>query len=441
MAQPRALDGIRVVDFSWVRAGPWATRWLGALGAEIIKIEWPDNERGRLPSSTTPQGMEVNLNTSGNFNDTNVNKKSLTLNVRTPKGLEIVRRLVGVSDIVIENFSSRVLRKWGLGYEELRSIKPDIVYVSMSGYGHTGRNHHYTTFGPVAQAASGLTHLSGLPGQPPAGWGWSYMDDTGGMYGAMCALTGLYYRNMTGQGQHIDQSQMVSSVPLNGPALLDFTVNGRGSRRAGFPPGNRAHWPGTPLLNNYRGPTVAPHNAYRTHPGDYNDWAVIVCHTDGEWRALVGAMGEPDWARAEKFATAGGRLEHQEELDANIERWSMTLGKYELTERCQAAGIRAMPVQSAEDRVEHDPQLRHREMYSPLAHPALGAHKAQNAPFKLSATPAFNHAASPMIGEHTREIVEGLLGYSSADLRAGFEDGTFWPATRARFAYLEEMLG
>src|ERR1700689_4621031 len=107
MSGPRALDGIRVVDFSWVRAGPWATRWLGALGAEIIKIEWPENERGRLPSSTTPQFLEVNLNTSGNFNDTNVNKKSLSLNVRSMRGLEIVKRLVSVSDIVIENFSSR----------------------------------------------------------------------------------------------------------------------------------------------------------------------------------------------------------------------------------------------------------------------------------------------------------------------------------------------
>ena len=209
---PRPLDNIRVVDFSWVRAGPWATRWLGALGAEVIKIEWPETERGRLPSSTTPQGMETNLNTSGNFADTNVNKRSLSLNVRTPKGKEIVERLIAVSDIVIENFSSRVLRNWGLGYERLREIKPDIVYVSMSGYGHTGRDHAFTTFGPVAQAASGLTHLSGLPGAPPAGWGWSYMDDTGGMYGAMCALTGLYHRNKTGQGQHIDQAQMISGI-------------------------------------------------------------------------------------------------------------------------------------------------------------------------------------------------------------------------------------
>ena len=338
MSLPRALENIRVVDFSWVRAGPWATRWLGALGAEVIKIEWPESERGRLPSSTTPQNLEVNLNTSGNFNDTNVNKKSLSLNVRSAKGLEIVKRLIAISDIVIENFSSRVLRNWGLGYDELCRVKPDIVYVSMSGYGHTGRNHNYTTFGPVAQAVSGLTYLSGLPDRPPAGWGWSYMDDTGGMYGAMCALTGLYHRNMTGHGQHIDLSQMVASVPLNGPALLDFTVNGRGSQRAGFPPGNRAHWPGTPLMNNYRGPTVAPHNAYRTHPGGYNDWCVIVCHSDEEWQRLVQVMDAPSWASSEIFATVAGRLQHQEELDERIEAWSATQEKYALTEQMPGCG-------------------------------------------------------------------------------------------------------
>src|SRR6201982_2512289 len=124
--QMKALAGIRVVDFSWVRAGPWATRWLGGFGAEIVKIEWPENERGRLPSTTTPQHLEVNLNTSGNFNDTNVNKKSLSLNVRTAKGLDIVKRLIAVSDIVIENFSSRGLRSLGLCYEEQRRLQPDL---------------------------------------------------------------------------------------------------------------------------------------------------------------------------------------------------------------------------------------------------------------------------------------------------------------------------
>ncbi|MCZ6875453.1 MAG: CoA transferase [bacterium] len=437
---PKALDGIRVVDFSWVRAGPWATRWLGALGAEIIKIEWPENERGRSGGRTTPQDTEINLNTSGNFNDTNANKFSLTLNVRTPKGMDIIKRLIAISDIVIENFSARVLRQWGLGYEVLRELKPDIVYISMSGYGHTGRNSHYTTFGPVAQAVSGLTSLSGLPDKPPAGWGWSYMDDTGGMYGAMCALTGLYHRNMTGQGQHIDQSQMITGITLNGPSILDVTVNGQPIRRVGYPPGNRAHWPGTPLLNNYRGPTVAPHNTYRTHPGGYNDWCVIVCESDQEWQRLVQVMGDPAWATSPCFATLEGRLQGQEEIDQGIEAWSMTLGKYKLMEICQASGVHAMPVQSAEDRVEHDPQLRHRQMYVEMAHPALGIRKMQNAPFKLSKTPAVNHLPSPLIGQHTKDIVEGLLGFSHEELVAGYEDGTFWPKTRQPYPYLEDML-
>jgi benzylsuccinate CoA-transferase BbsF subunit len=288
---------------------------------------------------------------------------------------------------------------------------------------------------------SGLTFLSGLPGQPPAGWGWSYMDDTGGICGAMCAMTGLYHRNMTGQGQHIDLSQMVASVPLVGPALLDFTVNGRGSRRPGYPPGNRAYWPGTPLTANYRGgPTVAPHNAYRTDPGGYNDWCVIVCQSDAEWQRLVQVMGAPSWASEDKFATVARRLRHQEELDERIEAWTRALGKYAVTEQCQAAGVRALPVQSAQDRIEHDPQLRQREMYLEIEHPALGRYKVQNAPFKLSETPAVNSRPSPMIGEHTQEIVEGLLGLSHEELQAGFADGTFWPTNRPRFSYQEEMI-
>ena len=155
---------------------------------------------------------------------------------------------------------------------------------------------------------------------------------------------------------------------------------------------------------------------------------------------MVQVMGAPSSAASPKFAAVAGRLQHQEELDEQIEAWSMTLEKYELTERCQAAGVRALPVQSAEDRVEHDPQLRHREMYLSIEHPALGIHKVQSAPFKLSETPATNHSPSPLIGQHTREIVEGLLGYSLEELRTGFADGTFWPTERPRFPYMEAML-
>ena len=436
---PGALAGVRVVDFSWVRAGPWATRWLGSLGAQVIKVEWPETERGRTGGAMTPQGIEVSLNSSGSFNDTNANKLSITLNVRTDLGMELIRRLISISDIVLENFSSRVMRNWGLGYEELRKLRPDIVYVSMSGFGHTGRDHNHTTFGPSAQALSGMTYLSGLPGAPPAGWGWSYLDDTGGLYAAMCALTGLYHRNATGRGQHVDLSQMITGVTLNGPVLLDLTVNGRSAVRDGYPPGNRAHWPGTPRVNNYRGPTAAPHNTYRTSPGGYNDWCVIVCLSDLEWRQLVHVMGSPSWATSPKFDTLDGRLLHQEELDRGIEAWTRTLEKYQVTERCQNAGVRAMPVQSSEDRMEHDPQLRHRGMYQEVEHPVLGIRKMQKAPFKLSDTPAEIYSASPLIGQDNWEVFLDLLGLSREELQAGYEDGIFWPKTMERYSYLEEF--
>jgi benzylsuccinate CoA-transferase BbsF subunit len=441
MTLPRALAGVRVLDFTWVRAGPWATRWLGAFGADIIKIEWPENlDILRSNRNTIPPGMEPNPNAPGQFADTNANKLGLTINVRTPRGLDLIKRLIAISDVVIENFSSRVMRNWGIGYDVMQQLKPDIIYVSMAGFGHTGRHHHYTTMGPSAQALSGQTFLSGLPGKQPAGWGWSYLDDTGGMYGAMCVLTALHHRHATGQGQHVDLSQMTAGITLTGPAFLDRTVNGRQARRQGYPPGNRTTWPGTPLVTNYRGPTVAPHNAYRSQGGGHNDWCVIACFCDAEWQKLVDLMGRPGWATEARFANLTGRLQHQEELDEGIERWTQTLDKYELTEKCQAVGVRAMPVQSSEDRVEHDPQLKARGMYTELEHPLLGRRKVQGVPFKLSQTPAAVHRPAPLIGQHTRQVLQDLLGLSLDDIRAGYTDGTFWPNGMPLYPYVEEAL-
>ena len=439
MPLPRPLKGIRVVDFTWVRAGPWAARWLATFGAEVIKVEWPENlDILRLNRFTVPPGVEPGPNSTGQFADTNANKLGISVNVRTPKGLELVQRLISVSDIVIENFSSRIMERWGLGYQELRKLRPDIIYVSMAGFGHTGRNHWHGTMGPAAQALSGLTFLSGLPEQPPAGWGWSYLDDTGGMYGAMCALTALRHRSATGQGQHVDLSQMITGITLVGPAFLDRTVNGRESRREGYPPGNRTVWPGAPTVNNYRGPTAVPHNAYRTKGGGYNDWCVIACFSDQEWQRLVQLMGNPAWSTGSSLSTLSGRIERQDEIDQGIEKWTLTLEKYELTQICQAAGVRAIAVQSSQDRVEHDPQLRERGMYSDLEHPMLGTWKFQNAPFKLSKSPAEVYRPPPMIGEHNKEIMEELLGISHQELQQGYEDGTLWPPEMPQFPYIEE---
>jgi len=441
MPLPRPLEGIRVIDFTWVRAGPWAARWLGTFGAEVIKVEWPENlDILRNNRFTVPAGVEPGPNSTGQFADTNANKRGVTLNVRTPRGLELVKGLIGVADIVIENFSSRIMQRWGLGYEELKKIKPDIVYVSMAGFGHTGRYHYYGTMGPAAQALSGLTFLSGLPGEPPAGWGWSYLDDTGGMYGAMCAMTALRNRNATGKGQHVDLSQMITGITLLGPAFLDSTVNGRKARREGYPPGNRTVWPGSPPVNNYRGPTVVPHNAYRTKGGGYNDWCVIACLSDQEWESLAALMGSPAWATDAKLSNLNGRIEHQEDLDQGIEKWTQTLEKYELADMCQNAGVRAMPVQSSEDRVEHDPQLRARGMYTEMEHPMLGTWKFQNAPFKMSKSPPVIGRPPPMIGQHNKEVFQELLGLTDDELIEGYRDGSLWPPEMPKYPYLEEAV-
>ena len=437
----RPLEGVRVVDFTWVRAGPWAARWLATLGAEVIKVEWPENmDMLRQNRFTVPPGVEPGPNSTGQFADTNAGKLGLSINTRHPKGLEAIKKLISVSDVVIENFSSRIMTRWGLGYDELRKLRPDVVYVSMAGFGQTGRQHYFGTMGPAAQALSGLTHQSGLPGKQPAGWGWSYLDDTGGMYGAICALTALRHRNQTGQGQHVDLSQMITGITLTGTAFLDKSINSREARREGYPPGNRTVWPGAQVMNNYRGPIAAPHNAYRTKNGGYNDWCVITCLTDEEWQNLVGLMGSSGWAADEKFSTLEGRLAHQEEMDQGIEEWTKTLGKYKLAEVCQAAGVRAMPVQSSEDRVENDPQLRHRGMFTEVKHPMLGPWKFQGAPFRLDGNKVAVKGPPPMIGQHTTKILGDLLGYTSEELIAGYEEGVLWPESTPKFPYVQQAI-
>lgn len=445
----RPLEGIRVVDFTWVRAGPWATRWLAVLGADVIKVEWPDPAIGwstgrvvrDIPGmGSTPDGVPRSMNSDGHFNDMHAMKRSVTMNLRTPRGLELAKKLVAQSDVVIENFSAGVLKSWGLSFPEMQAIKPDIIYVSMAGFGHAGPQAAYTTMGPSVQALSGLTFLSGYPDRPPAGWGWSYMDDTGGMYGVISVLSALHHRDHTGEGQHVDMSQVAAGISLTGPAHLDLVVNGRGSRREGFPPANRTVWPGTPKVYNYRGPIMAPHNSYRTLGQGYNDWCVIACEDNAQWRALAGVIGA-DWAQEERFATLDGRLEHQEDLDRLIQEWAVNLDKYDVMELCVRAGVPAAPVQDPSDKLERDPQLAAREHYVPHTHPVIGTYPLQSPPWHYEKTPTPIASAGPICGVDNVDILVGLLGLSHEELRQGYEDGVFWPPSVPIEPYLLEALG
>ena len=406
------LSGIRVCDLTWIIAGPTATRVLADFGADVIRVEHQqaiDPIRVGRPIL----GEKTTLNNSGFFNYFNRNKRSVLLNVRHPLGMELLHKLIAVSDVVIENFSSGVLDSWELGYEQQKAINPGIIYCSISGFGHSGRDKHFTTWGPTAQALSGLTLMSGLPGKPPAGWGYSFMDHTAGYYGAIAIMMALHHRNKTGEGQHLDLSQVEAGIVLTGPAVLDYTVNGRSFRREGMPPGNRA-WE----------PTMAPHNTYQCAGEDR--WLAIAVRSDAEWQAMVQAMGEPEWATDKRFATKAGRLENQDELDAGISSWTATRNEYALMNTLQAAGVPAGVCQLPGDRVENDEQFRARGWWNTMPHEELGdASEFDGITPRLASTPGQLRTAAPLLGAHTLEVMTELLGLTDTDYAEYQEMGVF----------------
>ena len=274
-ARPGALGRFRICDFTGQLAGAGATKWLAAFGAEVIRIEDPVTQG--LWDILRPMGPFVDERRGpdfgGGFNNHNTEKFGITLNLRTERAKELLAEIVKRSDVVSENFAKGVLERWGFGYERLRQIKPDIIYVSC-GFGHRGPYSDYKTWGPIVQAMSGLTFLSGRADEEPAGWGYSYMDHTGGMYMAIAILLALVHRERTGEGQWVDMSCTDSGLTLTGTSLLDYTVNGRPARR-----------PGAPDSNHSTSPAMAPHAVYPCRGDD--EWIAIACRDDADWGRLA----------------------------------------------------------------------------------------------------------------------------------------------------------
>jgi crotonobetainyl-CoA:carnitine CoA-transferase CaiB-like acyl-CoA transferase len=239
------------------------------------------------------------------------------------------------------------------------------------------------------------------------------MDHTAGYYGAIAIMMALHHRKKTGEGQHIDISQVEAGMILAGPAVLDYTVNGRSFRREGMPPGNRA-WE----------PAMAPHNTYRCSGEDR--WVAIAVRNDAEWQAMVEAMGEPAWAAEERFATLAGRLVSQDELDARIGEWAASRDQYAVMNLLQAAGVPAGACQSPGDRVERDEQFKARGWWTAMPHPELGeAAEIDGVTPRLSVTPGMNRASSPLIGQHTYEVMGELLGLSDEEIAEHEAMGVF----------------
>jgi crotonobetainyl-CoA:carnitine CoA-transferase CaiB-like acyl-CoA transferase len=405
-ASPQALAGVRICDFCGQLAGAGATKWLAAFGAEVIRIEDPvrqgrwDILRGIGPFVDERRGIEF----GGGYNNHNTEKLGVTLNLRTERGKALLTEIIRQSDCVTENFAAGVLERLGFGYERLREIRPGIIYVSNCGFGQVGPYAAFKTWGPIVQAVSGLTFASGLPtslpGQPPAGWGYSYMDHTGGYYMAMAILLALIHRKRTGEGQWVDLACAESALTLHGPALLDWTVNGRPARREGQPHSNRNEWP-----------PMAPHGIYPSAGEDA--WVAIACRDQADWRRLAAAVGEP-WTEHPGYADLAGRLANQDGLDEHVAAWTAQRDKFEVQRLLRGAGVPCSAVQTPGERVDADPDTE--GLWPTVTHTAMGEVRVDGLPARFSKTPWRMTRGAPCLGEHNEAVFGRLLGLSPAEV-------------------------
>lgn len=400
-----ALKGIRIADFSWVWAGPYATSLLSYMGAEVIKIE----SRGRVDQ--TRKGSIMNgdsfngYDSSPTFNNANLNKQGVSIDITKPGGAELARRLVAECDIVVANMRPGKMDKLGLGYHDLIKVKPDVIMLESSGFGCTGPYRGYAGFAPIFASFGGLAYLTGYEdGAPNVMSG--VQDMRAGTIAAFILITALVNRQKTGKGQYIDLSSSECLSALVGPELMEYTMN----KRSPFRCGNQDA-------------VMAPHNCYRCKGED--KWISIAVATDEEWGVLRLAMGDPDWAKAEEYASVYSRWQHRKELDAHMTEWTVNYTHYELMELLQGVGVAAMPSFDAEE-ILKDPHTKERNLFTEVDHPALGKQVVMNPAWKLSETPARIRKPGPLLGEDNYDVFENLLGMQEEEIKKLEEEQIIW---------------
>lgn len=385
------LAGVRVLDFTWVWAGPFCTQLLADLGAEVIKVESArrtDNTRlGRLPDGT-PKG----LNRNAGHNQLNRGKLSITCDLSSPGGKEVILRLAAVCDVAVENFAPRVLPNLGLGYERLAEANPALIMLSMSGLGATGPLRDTILYGNSQLAIAGMGSLLGYPGGPPENIAFAHGDPVNSYHAFYAILAALWARARGGRGQQIELSQLEGLLATMAEGVLEFTMNGREPRRSG---------------NEH--PIMAPHNVY--HGREPGSWLSIAVKTDADWDGLCAAMDRPEWARDRRFADRLSRWQHRDALDEHLASWVRQHEVHELAELLQGHGVAAATMETVHELVK-DRHLRERDTFVEIDHPETGPRGAIGRPFRLSgsALPPYRHA--PLFGEHTETILHDLLGYS-----------------------------
>lgn len=389
----KILKDICVADFTRIVAGPYATRIFADFGARVIKVQ----------SAGTATGAEDN--TRGYFNAWNRNKQSITLNMARPEARDLALKLISVCDVVVENFSARVMKNWRLDYPHLKDIKEDIILLSLSGMGHTGPWQNYVAYGATVQALGGLTHLTAWDSERPVGSGFAYGDTISGTYGAIAVVAALEYRDRTGRGMHIDLSEYEAVCSMIGPELMGGGLDESLAR----PRGNAA----------VRRPAV-PHGCYPCRGTDR--WCVIAVFDEVQWAALVRTLGHPDWAEQERFATPASRMAHAEELDFQISQRTSAREAEQLVADLQEAGIPSGVVRDARDLAD-DPHLLARGFFQQTHHPVLGTLAADTSPVRFMHMKKPACQSAPLLGRDNRSVFVDLLGLTDDELAAYIEKG------------------
>jgi crotonobetainyl-CoA:carnitine CoA-transferase CaiB-like acyl-CoA transferase len=375
----------------------------------------PEGGRAERDSATKPlvAPPATSVNRSGSFMEINAGKRSLSLNLKHPRAKELLIELIKDADMVIEGFSPGTMDRMGLGYERLRALNPKIVYVQQSGMGQVGTYGRLRSFGPTAQAFSGLSDMSGLPEPyPPAGIGYSYLDWFGAYQMALAMMAALYRQKQTGKGCWIDSSQAEVGIYLTGTAILDHSANGRRWSRFG----NRS--PFKP---------AAPHGAYRARGEDR--WIAISAFTDEHWRALTKVLGRPGWSADPKLASLALRIANQDYLDDLVNQATAEWDAFGLMEALQREGVPAGVCQTAQDRYEWDPQLKHLEWLVELNQSEIGTWPVKEVPVKFSETPpyvgGFLDRHGPTYGEDNDYVLREILSLSEDQIAQLAKDGVF----------------
>jgi benzylsuccinate CoA-transferase BbsF subunit len=398
------LEGIRVLDLSWVWAGPYTGLQLAHLGAEVLKIEStlrPDINRRIPPFAEGRAGLDR----GGSFNQWNQNKRSVALDLGNPKAKAIVLELAKKCDVAIENFSAGVLEKMGLGYKQLSQVNPRLVMVSLSGFGQTGPISRNVAYGATVMAMGGLTALTGYHNQEPRSAGLSYPDPNSALHSVFVILAALWRRDRTGQGEYIDCSLLEAMVAVMPEGLMARVMRGE-----------------QPARDANRDPVLSPYGVFRCAGED--NWITICVRDEDEWRNLCEAMGQAALATDPRFVTAAARKSNEDELEQIVSAWTSRFDFLELEQSLQRAGVAAAAVRSAKD-VAEDQHLEARGFFARLNHPETGPFTHAGTPWHFSATPVSVRRPAPQLGEATEYVMKELLGYSDAEYKKLLAEGVF----------------